>query len=108
MTRYERRLNKENEFIYRMIKLYCNKKHDMHNGLCKECSDLFIYANQRLRLCPHLPDKPHCSRCHLRCYDAEHKERIKKVMCSSARCMLLHSPVMALEAVFSNHRKRKP
>ena len=47
---------REKRVVAQMIQLYCSKQH--HNGatLCKECSCLLSYANERIDHCPFIKE----------------------------------------------------
>lgn len=87
---------KEKEFVAKMIKLYCRRKH-RQGHLCKECRDLLNYAHKRLSLCPFGERKGACSNCHIRCYKPEYRDKIKAVMRYSGKWMLLFHPVYSIK-----------
>ena len=62
---------REKRVVAQMIQLYCSKQH--HNGatLCKECSCLLSYANERIEHCPFIKEKTFCSNCRVHCYQPQ-------------------------------------
>ena len=71
---------REKRVVTQMIQLYCSKQH--HNGatLCKECSCLLSYANERIEHCPFIKEKTFCSNCRVHCYQPQMREQIRQVM----------------------------
>lgn len=71
---------REKRVVAQMIQLYCSKQH--HNGatLCKECSCLLSYANERIDHCPFIKEKTFCSNCQVHCYQPQMREQIRQVM----------------------------
>ncbi|AOT69149.1 nitrous oxide-stimulated promoter family protein [Geosporobacter ferrireducens] len=59
--------------------LYKNLDLEKTVCLCKECSDLAIYAIDRRMDCPFI-HKPPCKKCEIRCYSEDYREEIRKVM----------------------------
>ncbi len=79
-----------------MFPVYCKDKHGgwveryytVHYGggefsfkieLCPECHELFAYAVERLKECPHDP-KPRCRKCPDPCYEREKYKRMARMM----------------------------
>ena len=59
MARAMTRIEKEQQIIEIMIRLYCRKK--LHaSSLTPECEDLLAYARQRLARCRFGEEKPTC------------------------------------------------
>lgn len=86
----------EKKAIGKMIHLYCNAKHGTSHSLCTSCSELNQYAQRRLSKCVYGKDKPTCEKCPIHCYNAEMREKIKKVMRYSGPRMLFHNPILAV------------
>ena len=89
---------REKRVVTQMIQLYCSKQH--HNGatLCKECSCLLSYANERIEHCPFIKEKTFCSNCRVHCY--------QPVMRYAGPRMLLHHPVLAVRHLVESRREK--
>ena len=95
MPRRIRRRRHETRMVAQMIELYCVAHH--HGAaLCESCSELLCYARGQIEACVHGDRKPTCRRCSIHCYDADHRERIRRVMRYAGPRMLLRHPVGAL------------
>ena len=94
---------REKRVVAQMIQLYCSKQH--HNGatLCKECSCLLSYANERIDHCPFIKEKTFCSNCQVHCYQPQMREQIRQVMRYAGPRMLLHHPVLAVRHLLESH-----
>ncbi len=90
-------MNKEINTITKMISMYCKGNHDNSGILCKDCRELKLYAEDKLRRCPFKADKPACSKCTVHCYSSEKREQIRKVMRYSGPRMIFHHPVKAVK-----------
>lgn len=91
--------------INAMLGIYCKAHHPPQHTLCEECKELHDYAEQRLRHCPFLPDKPPCSKCTVHCYKPAMRERIREVMRYAGPRMLGKHPVMAVRHLVDSLRK---
>ncbi len=82
--------------MVQMFPVYCSSKHkgqsertvrfeyggktfEVKVSLCSECFELFSYALERLRECPHDP-KPRCRKCPDPCYEPDKYRAMAKVM----------------------------
>ena len=54
---------------------------------CSECADFLRYAIERRRRCP-LDPKPACKHCHIHCYRAGHRERVREIMRYSGKTLM--------------------
>jgi hypothetical protein len=101
MEQYTREEKKESGVLVNFVRIYCEAKHgariemkdarEMPAGktvLCRECAELVEYAMEKLRMCP-LSPKPSCRKCHIHCYGREQRARIREIMASSGRRMIL-------------------
>ena len=97
---------REKRVVAQMIQLYCSKQH--HNGatLCKECSCLLSYANERIEHCPFIKEKTFCSNCQVHCYQPQMREQIRQVMRYAGPRMLLHHPVLAVRHLLESRREK--
>ena len=94
----------EKRVVETMIRLYCTHAHDT-SDLCPSCTELLVYAHQRIDRCPDGTEKPFCSKCKIHCYEPYMRERIRLVMRFSGPRMLRHHPVVAIRHLFcSFHR----
>lgn len=93
----------------RFIQIYCKSKHgnfvtgkkiseilgfDLKRDgcLCPDCSGLLEHGIVKRRLCP-LEPKPTCRACHIHCYSAQYKEKIREIMAFSGRKMILRGRI---------------
>ena len=90
------RIEREQKTVDTMIRIYCRGKHGTEYGLCRECSDLRSYAQNRLQKCPFQQGKTTCANCPVHCYRSEMRERIRSVMRYAGPRMLYRHPIMAL------------
>lgn len=82
--------------VGKMIEIYCQGHHQAKAGFCEECQELFEYAKNRLRKCPH-KIKPKCSDCKIHCYEVGMRNKIKEVMKYSGKRMLFKHPILAVK-----------
>ena len=68
MTPSKINLKQEYKTIETMIRMYCKNIHNCEEELCRECSDLLKYAEERLNNCKFGENKPTCDRCTIHCY----------------------------------------
>lgn len=101
----EGELETEFKTVSAMIHIYCKKHHGMIKGLCVSCSELLIYAEQKLDRCPYGQDKPTCNNCPIHCYKPEPKEQMRLVMRYAGPRMLLSHPFLAIRHL---RHERKP
>jgi Nitrous oxide-stimulated promoter len=47
--------------------------------LCSDCREFLAYAIERRMRCP-LEPKPTCKHCHIHCYRAGHREKVREIM----------------------------
>lgn len=89
-------LNAEKETISLMLALYCHDKHEQIKELCEDCSQLEVYAHQRLEHCQFMPEKPVCARCPVHCYQPHYRQQIREVMRYAGPRMLTRAPGAAI------------
>jgi len=90
-----KRIEREIKTVGVMIDMFCRHHHDSDKR-CKDCQELFEYANQKVLKCPFGNDKPTCAKCQIHCYKPEMRERIKAVMKFSGPKMIVFHPILAL------------
>jgi hypothetical protein len=100
MERDMSRIEKEKKTIGLMINIYCKKKHNRRNELCKECNELLEYAHKRLDLCKFGNEKGFCSKCPIHCYKKHMKIKIKEVMKFSGPRLIIYSPIQFIKHIF--------
>jgi hypothetical protein len=101
MEQNTRAEKKELGVLVNFVRIFCEAKHgagvekkdarEMSAGetvLCRECAELVEYAMEKLRMCP-LSPKPSCKKCRIHCYGNEQRARIREIMASSGRRMIL-------------------
>ncbi len=87
--------SQERDTLQAMIRLYCRQNHSP-DPLCKECSLIWSYAEERLDKCPFGVEKPTCQNCTVHCYNPLMRQRIKEIMRYAGPRMIWHHPVMAI------------
>lgn len=55
---------------------------------CPECREFLLYAAARRLKCP-LDPKPSCKHCHVHCYRAGHRKRVREIMRFSGKRLIL-------------------
>ncbi|PLX83340.1 MAG: nitrous oxide-stimulated promoter family protein [Desulfuromonas sp.] len=67
-------------------------EHDLEGlaprAVCGECRDILAYAFEKRLRCP-LEPKPVCKHCHIHCYRAGHREKVREIMRFSGRHLIL-------------------
>jgi hypothetical protein len=101
-----RRIRRERITVRAMIGMYCQHHHG-GPGLCRACSELADYADERLDRCPYGGDKPACSNCPIHCYRPEPRARMREVMRFAGPRMLWRHPVLAVRHLV-DERKEAP
>lgn len=87
------KIRKEKTTVEKMIRLYCEKKHNSsENLLCTECQSLLQYSNQRLDNCQFGEDKPTCRKCPVHCFRPSMRDEIRNVMRFSGPRIVFHAP----------------
>lgn len=102
----DKKINQEKYLVYRMIKIYCRKKHKS-GELCQECKEPYKYAAERIDKCPHIQTKTFCSSCKTHCYKPDMREKIKNVMKFSGHRMFLYSPKAAIKHIIDTLKNKK-
>lgn len=92
-----RREVKDLKVLALFTSVYCDAHHDGEKGpfdaesqalpdlgvhrraFCGECRDFLAYALTRRLKCP-LDPKPTCKHCHVHCYRAGHREKVREIM----------------------------
>lgn len=88
------RLARERKLVQAMIAAHCRAEHGSRI-LCASCSELALYADQRLARCPFGAEKPTCAKCTVHCYRTDMRERVRQVMRRSGPKMLWQHPWLA-------------
>ncbi|NVM19040.1 MAG: nitrous oxide-stimulated promoter family protein [Candidatus Lokiarchaeota archaeon] len=100
------RLERENTTINTMIQMYCKKCHKANEILCQDCSDLFKYAEERLRNCRFGEEKPTCDACIVHCYKPDMREKIRTVMRYAGPRMIYTHPIMGFRHLLKKTKKK--
>ena len=59
----EKKRQREQETVAKIIEIYCHDHHGKRSGLCPECEELAHYAEARITACPRMEVKSFCSVC---------------------------------------------
>jgi hypothetical protein len=98
---------REKRTVSLMIRLYCEKNHGKHEGLCPECAALNEYAQLRSDKCPFMETKTFCSNCKVHCYKPEMREKIREIMRFSGPRMIFYHPVMAIRHLIESKKEKR-
>jgi len=55
--------------------------------VCNECREFLVYAIERRLKCPFDP-KPTCKHCHIHCFRAGHREKVREIMRFSGKYLM--------------------
>lgn len=132
------RIADEKKVVTLMIRMYCrrHRRQQGHNGknsqtsqtsrttdtdqtartdarqntrqICPECAALLDYALRRLDSCRFGNGKPSCRKCHVHCYRADMRERIRTVMRWAGPRMIFHHPLAATKHLLRELRSPEP
>jgi len=105
MKKLHPRLRREDSTVRAMIEIYC-RRHHSSDGLCKECSNLYDYARERLIKCPFQEGKTTCARCPVHCYNTGMRKKIREIMRYSGPRMIYKHPLAAIRHVIDGRRKK--
>lgn len=100
------KLEREQETILKMVKIYCDGFHKPCDGLCSDCRDLSDYALLCVSQCPYGANKPVCGRCPTNCFRKDRYAKITAVMRYAGPRMLYKHPLLAVSHVFDAIRLR--
>lgn len=110
---------KDVRILARFIQVYCHARHDRQKSgevelprelrprlrrkttICTECAELLEHGIRKRQLCP-LDPKPSCKKCHIHCYGAAYREKIREIMAFSGRKLLLRGRFDYLWHYFAN------
>lgn len=97
---------KDLKVLAEFISLYCHAKHRREKAsevlipgflqkrgrtaeaICPDCAMLLEHGIKKRELCPMDP-KPTCKSCHIHCYTAEYRQKIREVMAYSGKRMIM-------------------
>lgn len=100
------RMEREEETIFAMARLYCKGRHGQKGELCKACDELLTYALARLKNCRYKEAKPACAKCMAPCYEPKMRGRIREVMRFSGPRMLYRYPILGFYHLLDGLKKR--
>ena len=69
------------------------------SNLCSDCNELFEYSVNKITNCPLKENKALCSKCHIHCFDENHRKKIKKVMRYSGPRILFSNPILSFKHI---------
>ncbi|MCX5991531.1 MAG: nitrous oxide-stimulated promoter family protein [Chloroflexi bacterium] len=104
MNRRHPRITRESKTIAVMIDLYCHSQHGIDRP-CPECSELMVYAKERLEKCPFQEGKTTCAKCPVHCFKPAMRDKIRTVMRYSGPRMLHRHPLLAICHFVDRSRK---
>ena len=96
-------ISQERATVRAMIRIYCRYNHQA-DPLCKNCTELWDYADERLTKCPFGLEKPTCQNCPIHCYKPEMRQQVKEVMRYAGPRMIWHHPIMAIRHLINDRR----
>jgi len=105
MSSSKSHLDREKKTIRTMIRMYCKKKHSPNAEFCQECSELFEYAEERLKYCRYGENKPTCEKCPIHCYKPDMREKARKIMRYAGPRMIYTHPIMGFRHLFNKRKK---
>ena len=97
-----RSIESEKRTIQFMIRYYCGKIHK-ETSLCRDCSDLIVYAHRRLDACRYGEDKTICRKCPTHCYSPEKRESVRRIMRYVGPRMVYLKPLEFARHIFIFH-----
>lgn len=100
------KLEREQETILKMVKIYCDGFHRSSNGLCSECQELAKYAIECVMRCRYGEDKPACGLCPTNCFREDSYTRIAAIMRYAGPRMLYKHPLLAFRHVLDAVSRR--
>ena len=101
----EKKRQHEKDILSDMINIYC-KGHG-HEEPCKDCTELKVYALDRIEHCPEMGTKSFCSVCDIQCYAPEQRDKIREVMRYSGRRYFLVHPWQTIAHGWTTLRSRQ-
>lgn len=99
LYRNQNLIEQEQNTVKIMIQLFCGKHHNLKNGSCSECTELYEYTVKRLKECIYGESKTTCKDCKTHCYKPEMRAMIKQVMRYSGPRLLYTHPKLVIEHV---------
>jgi len=99
------RIAREKRTVRAMVRIYCRAHHESPEEFCPDCTELLVYAMDRLSRCPTGADKPTCADCTIHCYKSAMRSRIKTVMSYAGPRMIFKHPILAIYHVLDGRRK---
>jgi hypothetical protein len=98
-------LEREEKTIQTMIQMYCKKFHHSNGTLCFRCSDLFMYAEKRLKNCQFGEEKPTCEKCPIHCYKPDMREQVRNVMRYAGPRMIYTHPLTGFRHLYKKFKR---
>ncbi len=105
MKKRHPRIERESKTLGVMLAIYCRGVHHRRE-LCRECSDLLVYARERLDKCPFQAGKTTCAKCPVHCYQPSMRENIRRVMRYAGPRITFYAPHLAFYHIIDSRRKK--
>ena len=103
-----KRLEKEKKTIAIMIQIFCSAHHGTGRKLlCKACTELLDYAQERLNKCPYGENKGACSKCKIHCYKPDMRKNITEVMRFAGPKMATKHPLLAIDHLLKTKTSKR-
>jgi len=100
------RIQREEQTLRAMFRVYCRSVHHQKRDLCPDCLELENYALARLEHCPFQERKTTCAKCPVHCYRADMRTRVKTVMRSAGPKMLIWHPWLAIRHLMDGFQEK--
>jgi hypothetical protein len=103
-------LKYEKKTMSAMIRIYCSSEHGV-SKLCESCTEMEVYALQRIDRCYYGAEKPACNNCPIHCFSPKRREQIRLIMRISGPAMLIRHPILTVYHFLKEKRtieKMKP
>ena len=98
------RIEREKRTVGIMVKLYCDRHHDIIYSECNDCNKLTEFAKDRINKCVFQNNKPVCSECQIHCYRQDMRDKIKTVMRYVGPRMIIRHPIIGIRHLIDKRR----
>jgi len=90
------KIEREQETILKMVRIYCDRFHGPDGDMCSGCRDLAGYAVNSVSRCPYGANKPVCGRCPANCFSKDRYLSLSAIMRYAGPRMLYKHPLLAV------------